>query len=119
MSSCEWSTCGAERRGGGEREAQSARDGLSRVDQNASGEGRPASPAKRKATGEELLNRAKVAANRIQAGIDLLADPQCLDAFRIANKCMADAARQRQGVMQQKPVEKLTRPGVRFSWRSS
>ena len=47
-----------------------------------------------------------------RAGIDLLADPQCLDAFRIANKCMADAARQRQGVMQQKP------PGeVKPTWR--
>ena len=67
----------------------------------------PTSPAKRKATGEELLNRAKVAANRIQAGIDLLADPQCLDAFQIANKCMADAARQRQGVMLQKPVAEV------------
>jgi hypothetical protein len=72
----------------------------------------PPSPAKRKETGEELLSRANFAANRIQTGIDLLADPQCLDAFRIANKCMADAARQRQGVMQQKP------PGeVNPTWR--
>ena len=49
----------------------------------------------------------RFAANRIQAGIDLLADPQCLDAFQIANKCMADAARQRQGVMLQKPVAEV------------
>lgn len=65
----------------------------------------PSSPAKRKETGLELLNRARVAANRIQAGIDVLEDPKCLEAFRIANKCMADAARQRQGVMQQKPPQ--------------
>jgi hypothetical protein len=74
--------------------------------------GVPGSPAKRKETGEELLNRAKIAADRIQAGIDLLADPQCLNAFRIANKCMADAARQRQGVMQQKPPAE-----VKPTWR--
>ena len=73
----------------------------------AQGAGAPTLPAKRKATGEELLNRANVAANRIQAGIDLLADPRCLDAFRIANKCMADAARQRQGVMLLKPVAEV------------
>jgi hypothetical protein len=73
---------------------------------NAQAAGVPMSPAKRKETGGELLDRAKYAAKRIQAGIDLLADPECLDAFRIANKCMADAARQRQGVMQQKnPAE--------------
>src|SRR5713226_7110368 len=63
---------------------------------------------------EELLNRAKVAANRIQAGIDLLADPQCLDAFRIANKCMGDAARHRQGVMLQKPVAEVNPTGRPF-----
>jgi hypothetical protein len=66
----------------------------------------PANPKKRKETGEELLSRARVAANRIQAGIDLLGDGACLEAFRIANKCMAEAARQRQGVMQGKnPAE--------------
>jgi hypothetical protein len=73
---------------------------------NAQAAGVPMSPAKRKETGEELLDRARYAAKRIQAGIDLLADPECLDAFRIANKCMADAARQRRGVMLQKnPAE--------------
>ena len=73
----------------------------------------PTSPAKRKDTSKELLNRAKVAANRIQAGIDLLADPQCLDAFRIANKCMAEAARQRQAISQQKRPEQVDPP----TWR--
>lgn len=55
----------------------------------------PAAPAKRRATGEELLQRARVAAGRIQRGIGLLNDPVCLDAFRMANKVMAVAARRR------------------------
>jgi hypothetical protein len=55
----------------------------------------PAALAKRRATGEELLQRARVAAGRIQRGIELLNDPVCLDAFRIANKVMAVAARRR------------------------
>jgi Helicase conserved C-terminal domain len=59
----------------------------------------PASPPKRRETGEMLLQRARYALNRIQSGIDLLRDPQCLEAFRLANKCMALAARRRQGVM--------------------
>ena len=58
----------------------------------------PASPKKRRETGEELLRRAKFAASRIEAGIKLLADPACLEAFRIANRTMAEAARRRQGV---------------------
>jgi hypothetical protein len=63
----------------------------------------PAAPTKRRDTAYELMNRARTAANRIEAGIDLLGDTQCLDAFRIANRCMAEAARRRLGVMQGKP----------------
>lgn len=48
----------------------------------------------------ELLNRAAGAAGRIEAGIDALADPTVLEAFRLANRAMADAARRRFGVMQ-------------------
>jgi len=62
----------------------------------------PSSPAKRRETGEELLNRAGVAANRIEQGVELLADAQLLDAFRIANRTMAEAGRRRLGVMQGK-----------------
>ena len=39
---------------------------------------------------------------RIEQGIALLDDPVVLDAFRIANRAMATAARQRMGVMQGK-----------------
>ncbi len=43
----------------------------------------------------DLLNRAEVAKNRIDAGLKALADPQVLDAFRIANRVIARAIRQR------------------------
>ncbi len=62
----------------------------------------PASPRKRKEIADELLNRAETAANRIKAGIELLNDPQILEAFRFANQAMAMAGRQRFGVMQGK-----------------
>ena len=51
--------------------------------------------AHRKETAQELLHRANLAADRIQAGIDLLGDPQCLEAFRLANKAMAAQGRRR------------------------
>jgi Helicase conserved C-terminal domain len=72
----------------------------------------PKAPAKRYETGQELVTRAKVAAIRIESGIALLATPDCLEAFRIANKCMAEAARRRMGVMQDKPPE-----DVKPQWR--
>jgi hypothetical protein len=56
-------------------------------------------PTRRKDTTKELLDRADVAANRIEQGIALLGDPQCLEAFKIANRAMAVAAKRRQGVM--------------------
>lgn len=49
---------------------------------------------------EELTSRARSVAKRIENGIDLLADADCLKAFRLANRAMAEAARRRQGVMQ-------------------
>ena len=68
----------------------------------------PTSPARRKATAEELLHRANLAADRIQAGIDLLDDPQCLEAFRIANKAMAAQGRRRLALQWNKPPEEIT-----------
>lgn len=44
---------------------------------------------------EELLAGAVRAAARIQAGIDLLEQPLAFEAFRLANRAMAMAARQR------------------------
>lgn len=79
---------------------------------HSQGDGAPGSPLRRKETGQELLNRARVAADRIEQGIALLNDPECLEAFRIANRAMAAAAKQRMGVMQHKPPE-----SVDPSWR--
>lgn len=72
----------------------------------------PGSPAKRRDTGEELQQRARLAADRIERGIALLADPDCMDAFRLANQVMAEAARRRLGVIAGKPPESV-QPGWR------
>lgn len=50
---------------------------------------------RRREVADELVSRATRVAARIQAGIDLLDDPDLLDAFRIANRAMAAAARRR------------------------
>lgn len=68
----------------------------------------PPYPTRRRDTAQELLNRCEFAARRIEVGIDLLADSQCLQAFKIANMCMAEAARRRQGVIQGKKPEDIT-----------
>lgn len=68
----------------------------------------PASPQRRKDIADELLRRAGNAADRIQAGIDLLADPECLEAFRIANRTMADQGRRRMALSMKKAPEEIT-----------
>lgn len=50
---------------------------------------------RRREVGIELLKRARFASARIEAGIAVLADPSVFEAFRIANRAMAAAARQR------------------------
>ncbi len=64
--------------------------------------------ARRKETAEELLHRANIAADRIQAGIDLLENQECLDAFRIANKAMAAQGRRRLALQLNKPPAEIT-----------
>lgn len=61
----------------------------------------------RKATAEELLHRANIAANRIQAGIDLLSDPRCLEAFRLANKAMSAQGKRRLALQKNKRPEEI------------
>ena len=61
----------------------------------------------RKETAAELLHRANLAADRIQSGIDLLADPNCLEAFRLANKAMAMQGRRRLALQLKKPPEEI------------
>ncbi len=67
----------------------------------------------RRATAADLLIEAAWAANRIEAGIKLLDDPAVLDAFRIANRCMARAARQREGALRNQRPEAVSAP----AWR--
>jgi len=53
----------------------------------------------RRETAEELLRFAELAAGRIERGIDVLAtDADALDAFRVANRAVARALRQRLGI---------------------
>jgi len=73
----------------------------------------PKSPKRRVETGNELLARGKIAADRIEAGIAVLADDKVLDAFRLANKTMALAARRRFGTMRGKKPEEVDAP----AWR--
>jgi hypothetical protein len=73
----------------------------------------PARPKCRADTAGELVARAKVAAKRIEAGIELLQDGQVLEAFRTANKVMAVAARRRFGTMRGLDPASVTAP----EWR--
>ncbi len=53
--------------------------------------------ATRRKTAESLIDASERARNRMQQGIELLNDAQCLRAFQLANAAMADAARHREG----------------------
>ena len=52
-------------------------------------------PAPQRMTAEDLIRGAKVAADRIADGLARLDGPEALDAFKIANRAMARAARRR------------------------
>lgn len=58
----------------------------------------PEHPASRHEIAMELLNRAGVAADRIEEGIRQLQDPLLLDAFKIANRAMNRQAVLRLGI---------------------
>jgi hypothetical protein len=75
--------------------------------------GIPSAPARRKEIGDELVNRARVAARRISAGIQTLDDPLVLEAFRIANRAMAAAARRRAAQQQARSPDAVDPP----AWR--
>ena len=68
---------------------------------------------RRREIAEDLLRRADIAKRRIAEGIALLAQPDVLEAFRLANRTMATAARQRFGPMQGKKKEDVSPP----KWR--
>jgi hypothetical protein len=60
-----------------------------------------------------LLDRAELAATRIDAGIALFEDPLVLEAFRLGNRAMAVAARRRQAIERGKKPEDIDPP----TWR--
>jgi len=64
-------------------------------------------------TAKELLTLAEIAARRIEAGIAALSDPDVLEAFRIANRAMAQAARRREAIQYQTKPELVQPP----KWR--
>ncbi len=70
--------------------------------------------AGQKQTADDLIIGAKVAAARIEQGIALLRDGTCLEAFRIANRAMASAARQRFGIQDNIRPEDVNAP----KWRA-
>lgn len=73
----------------------------------------PTKLKRRAETANELLNRARHAKSRIQAGIDLLADEKSFVAFKLANKVMAAQARRRFGTMKGRDPATVEAP----TWR--
>ena len=57
--------------------------------------GTPGLAEQRAEVAKDLLQKAAVARDRIDAGIELLSDPLVLEAFRISNQAIATAIRQR------------------------
>ena len=70
--------------------------------------------ARRRETAEDALGQALLAAKRIEAGIEALADPLLLEAFRTANRAMARAARQREVIAKQGTVKPEDVPPPRW-----
>jgi hypothetical protein len=70
-------------------------------------------PSQRKTAGE-LVGKARLAADRMRAGVELLKQADCLEAFRVANRAMARQARQREA---QKPSSDPSQPPVP-AWRA-
>lgn len=65
---------------------------------------------RRAETATELLLNAAHMAQRIQAGIESLRDPMVFESFRIANRTMGRAARQRESAQRSVPPEEVPAP---------
>ena len=68
---------------------------------------------RRREVAEELVRRAGRVADRIRAGIALLCEPDVLEAFRIANRAMAAAARRRRALEEGRRPHEVAAP----AWR--
>ncbi len=64
-------------------------------------------------TALELVARAKLAAARLEAGLDSLVDAQALTAFRLMNRAVATAMRRRSAIEENKSPDDLPPP----TWR--
>jgi hypothetical protein len=73
----------------------------------------PIESARQREVSGVLLDRAELAAQRIEDGIRLLQEPPVLEAFRLANRAMAMAARQRRSMEQNRPPSEVSAP----EWR--
>lgn len=76
--------------------------------------GELATDPERAKTAKELIHRAKLAANRMEAGIRLLDLPEVREAFCTANRAMARQARQREMQRTGKPAAAADAP----AWRA-
>ena len=74
---------------------------------------RPSLSANRREMADALFQRATMAANRIEEGINVLDDKDVMLAFRVANRVMARAARRRFGTMQGRDGASVETP----AWR--
>jgi hypothetical protein len=68
----------------------------------------------RRRTAQELIRRAELAADRMAAGIELLAFPDVREAFCTANRAMARQARQREVQRRGGSIEQVSPP----AWRA-
>ena len=68
---------------------------------------------RRREVADQLVERARRAADRIEGGISLLADPDVLEAFCIANRAMAASGRQRRAIEGGKKPSEVPPP----TWR--
>ncbi len=68
------------------------------------------SDARRRAVCDDLLDRCELARRRMLAGIEALGDPLVFDAFRLANRAMEQAARQRNAQTKATTPDKVDAP---------
>ncbi|HAX84998.1 MAG TPA: hypothetical protein DCY91_01770 [Cyanobacteria bacterium UBA11370] len=73
----------------------------------------PTDSPQRAKVAQSLLDRAAIANQRIEAGLQALDDPQILEAFQIANRAIATAIRQRLTHDTDKSPDELSPP----KWR--
>jgi hypothetical protein len=72
----------------------------------------------READSQGSSHQCPLAAQRVEAGIDALNDADVLYPFKLANRCMARAARRREAILRQTTPDKVEPPRWRPFQRS-